>query len=205
MCHGTKCDRVCVWFDILSMQFICAVCGYLCVNPYEKMYGGPPHIAKLPRGCVAGRGMQTSQSSDTVPPHSCCFLGQSRTQRLLSPSVSVEDKVCVCVCALHPSVHNQCNESGTSSRHIYTSPSSTSTCHFLPLTISSRSVYFSKHGCWGAEESGSVARLPRGQEWKDGGRRGTEKGGWEWGLLCQIQLMHFSTIINRQAGQVIPN
>lgn len=65
----------------------------------------------------------------------------------------------VCVLCIPPST-----TSAMSSRHIYTSPSSTSTCHFLPLTISSRSVYFSKHGCRGAEESGSVARLPRGQE-----------------------------------------
>ncbi|KAG7242887.1 hypothetical protein INR49_018142 [Caranx melampygus] len=39
------------------------------------------------------------------------------------------------------------------------------------------SVYFSKHGCRGLEESGSVAGLQRGEEWKDGGRKRTEGVG----------------------------
>lgn len=100
MCYSTKCDCVCVcviWHTkhavyVHGMWIL--MCG---IYIYGTMYRVPPQCeASL---CLYGwTGMQTSQSSDTVPPHSCHFLGQSHTQRLLS-SLSVEERVCACVCS----------------------------------------------------------------------------------------------------------
>lgn len=66
--------------------------------------------------CLCGwTGMQTSQSSDTVPPHSCHFLRQSCTQRLLS-SLSVKERVRVFVCSVlsRPNVNDQATAVDTS-------------------------------------------------------------------------------------------
>lgn len=143
------------------------MCG---IYIYGMMFGGPLHVLRL----YDWTAVQTSQSSDTVPPHSCHFLGQSHTQRLLS-SLSVED-VCVYVCARSASIAGA-KGSGSGGRRISTSPLSFTARRFLLVTFFNRSVCFSKHGCRGLEESGSVARPQRGQEWEDRGRKGTDRVG----------------------------
>lgn len=56
---------------------------------------------KLPRGRMYGwTCMQTSQSSDTVPPHSCHFLGQSHTQRNSYPLFQWRKECVMCVFVL---------------------------------------------------------------------------------------------------------
>lgn len=130
---------------------------------------------KLPCVCMAGRACRPPRAL-TLSLHIPVISWVKATHRDSYPLYQWR-KECVHVCALHPSVHNQCKGSGNSSRHIDTSPFSSTACRLLLRAFSSRSVYFSEHGRRGPEESGGVARLKRGQGWKDGGRKGTERVG----------------------------
>lgn len=148
------------------------VCG---IYIYGTMYGGPPYIVKPPCDCMSGWACRPPRAL-TLSLH-IPTISWVRDTHSDSCPVSQWRKECVCVCALHPSVHNQCKGSGNSSRHIDTSSIQ---LHYLSLCAPDfllSPVYFSKHGCRGPEESGSVARLQRGQEWKYGGGKGTEGVG----------------------------
>ncbi|KAM7371985.1 hypothetical protein PAMP_009185 [Pampus punctatissimus] len=106
-------------------------------------------------GCM---GMQTSQRCDSVPPHSCRFLGQSHTE---TPILSLY------VCAMLPFVHNHCEGSGNSSRPTDTSPLSSPPVIWAPDLIQSLRLFFQ---IW----------LPRTKRERECGRASEKRGmkGW---------------------------
>lgn len=168
MCYSTKCDCVHVWLNVLSTQFMCLAFTYV-----ERCMEG---LRTLWRFFAA---VCLDKDADLPKLWHCPFTFLPKWDRATHEDfflffLLVEERVCVYVCALHPSAHNHSEGSRNSSRHI--TPQFPA-CHSMLLTFSTRSVYFSKRGCRGPEESGSVARLQRGEEWKDGVRKRTGRVG----------------------------
>lgn len=114
--------RSCVTLQSLTVcvcdltYLACSICmwcenvGLWHLNMWNNIWRASTHCKALLQ-LYDWTGTQTSQSCETVPPHSCHFLGQRHTQRLISS-----------VCALCPSVHSQCKGSGNGGRHVDTSP-----------------------------------------------------------------------------------
>lgn len=117
MCHRTKCDCVC---DLTYLAYsLCVICGYWCVvfTFMEWCMEGLRTLWIL----LAAVWLDGHADLTEIWHYPSTFLPfpgpEPHTQRLLSSLLE-----CVYVCTLRPTVHNHCEGSGNSSRHIHTSP-----------------------------------------------------------------------------------
>lgn len=167
--HGTRC----FWCRLRVRGIVTVQSVTVC----DLMYGGLLHTLKVPFDWT---GMQTSQATTFLFYDMFLFGVEPHTESL-----------CVCARAPRPSVHNQCEGSGNSSRHIDTSPFSSSLVIPAPDLLQLLCLFFQTQllRTGGERERGWVCREERSE-------REEREGGWEWGRPCQ--LMHFGVVIRRE-------
>lgn len=183
MWHRTEWDCVCVYNLTHFAWSLCMWCVCLCdscvwlLHKWDDVWRASSHREASLR-LYGWTDVQTSQSCDTVPSHSCHFRGESLTQRLLSSGL-VKEGVCVmCVFLVH------CGEGSTDGRGHFDISLSVLFNAFRCCSLAS-SVYFSKHGTRGPEECGRALNNSKRTEKKRSR------------CLCWIILVQFKGSLNR--------
>ena len=163
------------------MWIVCGIC------PCGMMYGGPPHIVQLPRGCVSERAGRPPRAV-SLSVHISAISWVGATHRDPFP-----------LCALCLSMSITTVKGRATAEDTLTLLPSAHRLSFLLLTFCIRLFFQTQLPKTGGEQERGRApeRRGRGRMEKE---REREQRGLEWGPLCQIQLIHFS--VNRLAGQV---